>query len=70
MWSEVRERSFFGPAKIKDAEEGVAQVRENLRIAQSQQKSYEDKGEETLSLKLGTTFISKSPHYEAPSGSM
>ena len=23
MWLEVRERSFFGPAKIKDAEEGV-----------------------------------------------
>jgi transposase InsO family protein len=42
MWSEVGERSFFGPAKIKDAEEGVAQVRENLRIAQSRQKSYGD----------------------------
>ena len=24
MWSEVRKRSFFGPTKIKDAEEGVA----------------------------------------------
>jgi hypothetical protein len=32
MWSEVGERSFFGPTKIKDAEEGVAQVWENLRI--------------------------------------
>jgi len=36
MWSEVREISFFGLAKIKDAEEGVTQVQENLRIAQSQ----------------------------------
>jgi hypothetical protein len=35
MWSQVGERAFFGPAKIKEAEEGVAQVRENLRIAQS-----------------------------------
>ena len=26
MWSKVRERLFFGPAKIKDVEEGVAQV--------------------------------------------
>ena len=26
MWSEVRERSFFGPTKIKDAEEEIAQV--------------------------------------------
>ena len=34
MWLEIRERSFFGPAKIKDAE-GVTQVQENLRIAQS-----------------------------------
>jgi hypothetical protein len=42
MWSEVGERMFFGPAKIKEAEEGVAQVRENLRIAQSRQKSYAD----------------------------
>jgi hypothetical protein len=42
MWSEVGERSFFGHAKIKHAENGVAQVRENLRIAQSQQKSYTD----------------------------
>ena len=36
MWSEVGERLFFGLVKIKDAEEGVTQVRENLRIAQSQ----------------------------------
>ena len=33
MWSEVGERSFFGLAKIKDAEEGVTQVQENLTIA-------------------------------------
>jgi hypothetical protein len=26
MWSQVRERAVFGPAKIKEAEEGVAQV--------------------------------------------
>jgi hypothetical protein len=33
MWSQLGERSFFDSAKIQDAEEGVAQVRENLRIA-------------------------------------
>ena len=33
MWSKVGERLFFGPTKIKEAKEGVAQVRENLRIA-------------------------------------
>lgn len=35
MWSKVGERSFFGPAKIREAEEGVAQVRENLKAEQS-----------------------------------
>jgi len=52
MWSKVGERSFFGPAKIKDAEEGVAQVRENLRIAQSQQKSYVDNRQRDLEFKV------------------
>ena len=52
MWSEVGERSFFGPAKIKDAE-GVAQVRENLRIAQSRQKSYTDKRRRDLEFEVG-----------------
>jgi hypothetical protein len=26
MWSQVGERAFFGPTKIKEAEEGVTQV--------------------------------------------
>jgi hypothetical protein len=33
MWSEVGERQFFGPTVIKDAEEQVAKIRENLKIA-------------------------------------
>ena len=52
MWSEVGERSFFGAAKIKDAE-GVTQVRENLRIAQSRQKSYADKRRRDLEFEVG-----------------
>ena len=35
MWSEVRERSLFDPDMIKEAEEQVAKVRENLKAAQS-----------------------------------
>jgi hypothetical protein len=42
-WSEVGERTLFGPAIIEEAEEKVEKVRENLRIAQSRQKSYADK---------------------------
>jgi hypothetical protein len=42
-WSEVGERALFGPAIIEEAEEKVEKVRENLRIAQSRQKSYADR---------------------------
>ena len=42
MWSEVGERSLFGSDMIKEAEEQVAKVRENLKAAQSRQKSYAD----------------------------
>ena len=42
MWSEVRERSLFGPDMIKEAEEQVAKVLENLKAAQTRQKSYAD----------------------------
>jgi hypothetical protein len=33
MWCEVGERTFFGPTTIVEAEENVAKVRENLKIA-------------------------------------
>jgi hypothetical protein len=42
MWSEVGERTLLRPDLIKDAEEQVAKVRENLKAAQSRQKSYAD----------------------------
>jgi hypothetical protein len=33
MWSEVGERTFFSHATIVEAEENVAKVGENLKIA-------------------------------------
>jgi hypothetical protein len=39
----VGERTLFGPTIIVEAEEKVEKVCENLRIAQSHQKSYADK---------------------------
>ena len=62
MWSEVRERSFFGPTKIKDVEEGVTQVRENLRIAQSRQKCYADKRRRDIEFEIGDyVYLKVSP---------
>jgi hypothetical protein len=53
MWSEVGERTFFGPATIIEAEENVAKVRENLKIAQSRQKSYADRKRKDVSFDVG-----------------
>jgi hypothetical protein len=42
--SEARERTLFGSDLVKDTEEKVKVIRENLKLAQMRQKSYHDKG--------------------------
>jgi hypothetical protein len=62
MWSEVGERTFFGPAAIIEAEENVAKVRENLKIAQSRQKSYADLKRKDVSFEVGEhVYLKVSP---------
>jgi hypothetical protein len=39
---QTRRRQLFGPELIQEAEEQVRIIRENLRIAQTRQKSYVD----------------------------
>src|SRR3954465_6640799 len=41
-WSEAGERQFFGPNMIKEAEEQVRIVRNQLKASQSRHKSYYD----------------------------
>ena len=54
MWSEVGERSYFGPECIQEAEEQVAKIRENLKAAQSRQKkSYADTRRRDLDFEEG-----------------
>jgi hypothetical protein len=43
-WDQTGERQLFGLEIIQEAEEQVHQIRENLRTAQSRQKSYAVKG--------------------------
>ena len=50
MWSEVEERGLFGPNMIKEAKEQVAKVQENVKAAQSRQKSYADNRRRPLEL--------------------
>jgi hypothetical protein len=39
-WDQTGERQFFRPELIQEAEEQVHIIRENLRVAQTRQKSY------------------------------
>ncbi|WVZ63291.1 LOW QUALITY PROTEIN: hypothetical protein U9M48_012933 [Paspalum notatum var. saurae] len=42
FWNQTGGKQVFGPDLIKDAEQRIKIVRENLRVAQSRQKSYAD----------------------------
>jgi hypothetical protein len=51
----------FGSEVLKDAERQVQMIRENLKIAQSRQKSYADKRRRDLSSKVGDFIYLKVP---------
>jgi glutamine amidotransferase-like uncharacterized protein len=42
-WSQTGERKIFGPDLVVETEEKVKVIQENLKAAQSRQKSYFDK---------------------------
>ncbi|WVZ89998.1 hypothetical protein U9M48_036336 [Paspalum notatum var. saurae] len=52
FWNQVGEKQVFGPDLIKDAEQQIKMVRENLRVAQSRQKSYADVQRRDLTFKV------------------
>jgi hypothetical protein len=56
-WSQTGERKFFDPALVKEAEEKMRAIKENLRIAQERQKSHYDKGRHLGNTKLVTLCI-------------
>jgi hypothetical protein len=50
---QTRGRQFFGPELIQEAEEQVCIIRENLRVAQTRQKSYADNRRRPLEFEEG-----------------
>jgi hypothetical protein len=61
-WDQTGERQFFGPKLIQEAEEQVRMIGENLRIAQSRQKSYADTWRRLLEFKEGDhVYLKVSP---------
>jgi hypothetical protein len=60
--SEVGERTLFGPNLVKDAEEKVKVIRENLKLAQMRQKSYHDRGTTPRQYEVGNyVYLKVSP---------
>jgi hypothetical protein len=61
-WSEAGERTLFGLDLVKDAEERVQVIRENLKMAQMGQKSYHDKGTAPRHFEVGDyVYLKVSP---------
>jgi hypothetical protein len=61
-WDQTGERQLFGPEIIQEEEEQVQQIRENLRTAQSRQKSYADTRRRLLEFKEGDcVYLKVSP---------
>jgi hypothetical protein len=52
FWNETGEWKVFGPNILQEAEKQVRMVRENLRVAQSRQKSYADHRRRELSFEV------------------
>jgi hypothetical protein len=52
FWNETIEWKVFGPDILQEAEKQVCMSRENLRVAQSRQKSYADHRGRELSFEV------------------
>jgi hypothetical protein len=61
-WSEPGERWFFGVDLVKETEEKVRQIQNNMKVAQSRQKSYADKRRRSLVFDKGDyVYLKVSP---------
>jgi hypothetical protein len=62
FWNEAGEQKVFGPDILQEAKKQVHMVRENLRVAQSRQKSYADHRRRDLSFEVGDfVYLKVSP---------
>ncbi|WVZ96332.1 LOW QUALITY PROTEIN: hypothetical protein U9M48_041987 [Paspalum notatum var. saurae] len=62
LWDQVGEKVVFGPDMVKEAERQVQEVRNNLKVAQSRQKSYADHRRRELTFEIGDhVYLKVSP---------
>jgi hypothetical protein len=62
QWDQPGEKQVFGPDILLEAEENIKMVQENLKIAQSRQRSYADTRRRELSFEVGDfVYLKGSP---------
>jgi hypothetical protein len=62
FWNETGEWKVFGPVRLQEVEKQVLMVRENLRVAQSREKSYTDHRRRELRFGVGDfVYLKVSP---------
>jgi RNA recognition motif-containing protein len=62
FWNEQGENQIFGPDTLREAERQVQMVRENLKLAQSRQKSYADNRRREFRFQVGDfVYLKVSP---------
>ena len=62
FWNQIGETQVFGPYVLRDAEEQVRMIRDNLRVAQSRQKSYANTRRRELVFEIGDyVYLKVSP---------
>jgi hypothetical protein len=52
-WSNPINRIYFGPDMLREMEQQVTQIKQNLKVAQNQQKSYGDQKRTPREFKMG-----------------
>jgi hypothetical protein len=61
-WDQPGEKQVFGPDILLEAEENIKMVQENLKIAQSRQRSYADTSRRELNFEVGDfVYLKVSP---------
>jgi hypothetical protein len=62
FWSQTKESQVFGPEVLRDTEKQVQMVCESLKVTQTRQKIYVNKGSRDLSFEIGDfVYLKVSP---------
>jgi hypothetical protein len=66
-WSNLVNRISIGPYMLKEMEQQVTQIKQNLKVAQNQQKIYADQKRTPREFEMETMYISELIPEEVPS---